>query len=131
MTFKKQPPLDEEGSAATLARQWKLSLHTDCWICNKWNFALVFFNASKPLEHMEMVFEQGLNKELNSKVFVPIKNKPGHKEKKVPMLSGGLSQWKPLNMIPLRSFCPEIDHIQADFKKKKLESVSPDPLMRK
>jgi hypothetical protein len=80
---------------------------------------------------MEMVLEQGLNKELNSKVFVLIKNKPGHKEKKVPMLSGGLSQWKPLNMIPLRSFCPEIDHIHADFKKKKLESVSPDPLMRK
>jgi len=70
VTFRKQPPKSEEGSAAILAREWKLSLQTNCWICNKWNFALVFFNAVKPLDHMEMILETDLVKELNSKVFI-------------------------------------------------------------
>ena len=42
-----QPQIDdivETGKLNLNSGEWKISLRSECWICDKWNFALLFFN---------------------------------------------------------------------------------------
>lgn len=107
LLFTRSCDVVSRNGQAMLKREWQLKLCQECWICEKSSFGIVFFNARRPVEHMEMIFDPETATFLNKTTFSdkPTLQKSSKTMKTSPQLSGSITNWGTHQMIRLNDFC--------------------------
>jgi enoyl-[acyl-carrier-protein] reductase (NADH) len=105
LLLAKSMDIEIKDHQTSLKNEWNLKLGQECWICDKSSFAMVFFNAKKPIEHMDVVFDPNSIAFLNQQTFGEKPTPSSEAQKQTaPMVSGSVTGWNSHKMVKVNQF---------------------------